>query len=124
MKTKLFALIGLALVLSSCGKKDEPAVTTAAPITTCSDPNMVWGPNGCAPIQYGTPPGYNYGNNNYPPVNVTLPQGGCPSGQWQMPYGGGYGGGYYPGYYNQGYNRCYHTNRFRWYFHGGFYWYF
>lgn len=113
MKTKFLTLFSLMLVLSSCGKKDEPAAaTTVAPVTTCADPSMVWGPNGCAPTMAGYPPGGSYsGYNNLPPVTVVVPPSNC----------GGYNGGYYGGY---GRPYCQSPNRYRWAYSGGYYWYF
>ena len=119
---KLFTTLSLLTLLVACGKSDDKVATSGVavppPAGTCTTPGYVYSPsNGCAPAQYGQPPGYNGGYNGgqqWQPVNnVYVPQTGCQTGYYQYPYGGGYG--------NYG---CQPQRSYRWYFYGGYYYFF
>lgn len=103
MKMKLFALASFLILATSCGKKDEPVVNTAA-ATTCPA-GYVYSPQyTCAPAVNGGTYNGSGSYNGYQPVNnVVIPQYGC----------GGYG-----------YCGGQHNYNWRWNSHGGYYVYF
>jgi|GEM_PF-6210955 len=119
MKTtaQIFSFLCLITALTACGKSDDqPVATTSGVAANSCATGQVYSPQyGCAPAQYGYPQnGYNGGQNWQPVSNVQWPSGGCQSGYYQYPYGGGYGqhGG------------CQRQRSYTVYYYGGYYYYY
>lgn len=112
------SLVCLVTALTACGKKDEPVAATTSTVAAANAcaTGQVYSPQyGCAPAQYGQPNGYNGGQNWQPINNAQWPSGGCQSGYYQYPYGGGYGS------YGGG---CQRQRSYTVYYYGGYYYYF
>ena len=110
MKNFILAIATL-VVLTACGKKDEPVVSTAAATTPSCQAGYVWNGSSCVIGQTGSiypgQPGYT-GQPGYQPYYPSYPQmcgGGMPQYPGQYPY-------------------CSNWSRYRWYTYGGMYFYY